>query len=305
MEFQVTIVRNKKTKNSLVKRYPHLSGYFKTENIGYSSRAEVLKKAQEDFFKDQKNLLEAQSLTDEQFEKSLDISSRALTEYILFRQLTIERLKQSTNTNSEAELHKLFATMKVKFDKEHSVNDIYRNNVWLLDDKYMTYETVLSDQEMGDLVQFITEDENTERDRERPDIALVFSKKPTGEHPFDVVIVELKKRGLPIEENIKVVTQLDKRARKLMKYYNNKIQRIWYYGIIEFNEEVELQLGEYIELYSSGKMYYREKPISIQLEPKITLPIGIFIWDIDAVINDADARNSAFLNLIKSKFIEE
>lgn len=297
--------RNKRTKNNLVNKYPHLSGYFKDENVGYSSRADILKKAQEDFFKDQKNLLEATSLTDEQFEKSLEISSRALTEYILFRQLTIEKLKKSTDKNSEAELHKLFATMKVRFDKENSVNDLYINNAWLLDDKYMTYEIVLSDKEMGDLVKVITEGENTERNDDRPDIALVFSKNPDDNMPFDVVIVELKKRGISIEENMKVVTQLDKRARKLMKYYKNKIQRIWYYGIIEFNDEVELQLdGEYTELYSSGKMYYREKPITIQKDPKITLPIGIFIWDIDAVINDADARNSAFLNLIKSKFIE-
>ncbi len=62
--------------------------------------------------------------------------------------------------------------------------------------------------------------------------------------------------------------------------------------------------GEYTELYSSGKMYYREANVAISLNPKITLPIGVFIWDLDAVINDADARNSAFLNLIKSKFIQ-
>ncbi|MCX8473018.1 MAG: ATP-binding protein, partial [Sediminibacterium sp.] len=108
-----------------------------------------------------------------------------------------------------------------------------------------------------------------------------------------------------LEENMKVVTQLEKRARKLMKYYNNQIQRIWFYGIIEFNEEVEMQLaGEYTELYSSGKMYYRESNVAISLNPKITLPIGVFIWDLNAVISDANARNLAFLNLIKSKFIQ-
>ena len=90
-----------------------------------------------------------------------------------------------------------------------------------------------------------------------------------------------------------------------MEFYNNQIQRIWYYGIIEFNEEVERALaGEYTELYSSGKMYYRETNIAITLNPKKLLPVGVFVWDLDAVINDADARNSAFLNLIKSKFIE-
>lgn len=88
-----------------------------------------------------------------------------------------------------------------------------------------------------------------------------------------------------------------------MKYYNNKVQRIWYYGIIEFNDEIELALsGTFTELYSSGKLYYKETEVAISLRPKVTIPIGIFMWDIDAVVRDADARNSTFLNFIKSKF---
>ncbi len=297
--------KNKQTKNNLVNKYPHLSGYFKSDDIGYSSRTDILKKAQDEFFKAQRELLEANSLTDEQYQKSIEISSRALTEYILFRQLTIDKLKNSTKENSEAELHKLFATMKIQFEKENFVNDLYSNNAWLLDDKYMTYEAVLSDKEMGDLIKFITNEE-TKRDDDRPDIAIVFSNNPSENIPFDVVIVELKKRGISLEENIKVITQLEKRARKLMQFYDNKIQRIWFYGIIELNKEVELALkGDYTPLYSSGKMYYRERKVAIQMEPDILLPVGIFIWDIDAVIKDADARNSAFLNLIKSKFVEE
>lgn len=298
--------RNKDVKVGLVTRYPHLSGYFDAENIGYVSRSEILKKAQDEFFKEQKEILDATSLNDEQFEKSIELSSRALTEYILFRQLTIDKLKKSTDSDSEAELHKLFASMRKdgRFEKKDAIDDIYRNNAWLLDDKYMTYETILSDREMSELIQVITDEEETTDDN-RPDIALIFSNNPANKKPFDVVIVELKKRGISLEENMKVVTQLEKRARRLMKHYDNQIQRIWFYGIIEFNDDVEMQLaGEYTELYSSGKMYYRETNVAISLNPKITLPIGVFIWDLDAVISDADARNSSFLNLIKSKFIE-
>lgn len=299
--------RNQETKNSLVNKYPHLSGYFDENNVGYIGRNEILKKAQDEFFKAQKELLEANNLTNEQFEKALEVSSRALTEYILFRQLTIENLKKSTKDNSEAELHKLFATTRKegKFEKTNFINDLYRNNSWLLDDKYMTYETVLSDREFGELINFITEDEDKRND-DRIDIALVFSNNPNNKKPFDIVIVELKKRGISLEENMKVITQLEKRARKLMQYYNNQIQRIWYYGIIEFNKEIELQLkGEYKELYSSGKMYYRETKVAVEKDEEIILlPIGVFIWDLDAVIYDAHSRNEAFLNLIKSKFTE-
>lgn len=102
---------------------------------------------------------------------------------------------------------------------------------------------------------------------------------------------------------MKAITQLESRARKLMKYYNNQIQRIWFYGIVEFNDEVELALaGEYTELYSSGKMYYKETEVAISLNPKKSLPIGVFMWDLDAVIKDAELRNATFLNMIKSKF---
>ena len=102
------------------------------------------------------------------------------------------------------------------------------------------------------------------------------------------------------------ITQLEKRARNLMRFYHNKIQRIWFYGIIEFNEDVELQLtGEYTELYSKGKMYYRETKVAIQKNPDIILPVGVFVMDLKSVICDADARNSTFLNIIKSKFIRQ
>jgi len=298
-------IRNREIKENLVDKFPHLGSYFQNDDIGFITKDDILKKAQNQFFKDQRELLEATSLDDDQFEKALEISSKALIEYILFRQVTIDNLKRIDRDNSEAELHKLFATMRTRFDQENRVEDVFRNNAWILDDKYMTYKTVFSDRDMDELISLITADEEGERDQNRIDIALVFSADPNGDHPFDVVIVELKKRGITLEENMKVVTQLEKRARKLMEHYNNKIQRIWYYGIIEFSDEVELALaGEYTELYSSGKMYYRETEVAISLEPKVSLPIGVYIWDIDAVISDAESRNSAFLELIKSKFVD-
>jgi len=296
---------NQEIKEGLINRYPHLNGYFDIENIGYLKRNEILKNAQEEFFKAQKELLEANHLTDEQFEKSLEISARALTEYILFRQLTIEKLRNSTSKDSEADLHNLIVSKgrEGRFEKSNLVNDIYKNNSWLLDDKYMTYEVTLSDREMTELVAHLVEGEEIERDIDRPDFAFIFSNNPSEDKPFDVVIVELKKRGVNMYENLKTINQLETRARNLMKYYNNKIQRIWYYGIIEFNDEVELALSsDFTELYSTGKLYYNEKDVAISLNPKRTVPVGIFMWDIDAIVNDANARNSTFLNFIKSKF---
>ena len=296
---------NVEIKERLINRYPHLNGYFDVENIGYLKRNEILKNAQDEFFKAQKELLDANHLTDEQFGKSLEISARALTEYILFRQLTIEKLKDSTSKTSESELHNLIASKgkEGKFEKSNLVNDIYKNNSWILDDKFMTYEITLSDREMTELVEHLVDGEDIVKDIDRPDFAFIFSNNPREDKPFDVVIVELKKRGVNLYENLKTVNQLETRARNLMKYFNNKVQRIWYYGIIEFNEEVELALSsDFTELYSTGKLYYNEKDVAVSLNPKRTVPVGIFMWDIDAIVSDANARNSTFLNFIKSKF---
>ncbi len=296
---------NKQIKESLINRYPHLNGYFEVHNIGYLKRNDILKHAQEQFFKAQKELLDANHLTDDQFNKSLEISARALTEYILFRQLTIEKLRSSTSKDSEADLHNLIATKgkEGKFEKANLINDIYKNNSWLLDDKYMTYEITLSDREMTELVEFLVEGEEVQKDIDRPDFAFIFSNNPKEDKPFDVVIVELKKRGVNKYENLKTVHQLETRARNLMKYYNNKVQRIWYYGIIEFNEDIELALSsDFTELYSTGKLFYNEKEVVVELKPRKTVPMGVFMWDIDAIVNDANARNSTFLNFIKSKF---
>jgi hypothetical protein len=298
--------RNQERKQRLINRFPHLNGYFETDGIGYASEEDLLKKAQERFFRAQRKILSVSHLTDEQFKESLELSSRALTEYIMFRQITINKLKSYDKNNSEYDIHNLIVPRREQFDGSNLQNDLYRNNVWILDDKYMTYDTVLSEADMSKIISVITEGEVFEKDDDRPDIALIFSGNPNDEkdnRKVDVVIVELKKKGLSTELNSIVEVQLENRARKLMQYYKNKIQQIWFYGIVEFNEEYELHLeADYHRLYSNGKVYYRNKEVVLQRNPRISLPVGIFIMDFEAVVNDADARNSTFLNVIKSKF---
>jgi hypothetical protein len=301
--------RNQERKQRLINRFPHLNGYFEIEGIGYTSEEDLLKKAQEKFFRAQRKILGASHLTDEQLKESLELASRTLTEYILFRQNTINKLKNIGKKDRESVFHKLIIPMREQFEGKNLNDDLYRNNVWVFDDKYMTYDTVLSDTEMSELIKVITDGEVVDKDNDRPDIAMIFSGNPkeqNNDKKVDVVIIELKKKGLPAEQNSIVERQLEHRARKLMQYYNNKIQQIWFYGIVEIDDEYELDLlSDYHRLYSQGKVFYRNKEITLQKEPLISLPAGIFLMDFDAVVNDADARNSTFLNIIKSKFKQQ
>jgi hypothetical protein len=200
-------------------------------------------------------------------------------------------------------MHNLIVPMGRTMHKADFMQDLYSNNAWLLDDKYMTYNTILSDKVMSELVKELT-DTKTDKDNAEPDIALIFSNDPNTSPKVDVVIVELKKRGKGLEETVTAITQLHSRAVKLMNYYPDKIQRIWFYAVVEFNPEFKLYLqnNKFTPLFSTDELYYREDDIKTSLEATTTCKIGLYVLSLDAFINDADARNSTFLNILKENF---
>lgn len=292
-----------KVSDSLNSKYPHLLGLFNIDKVGLISREETLKQAQEVFFKMQRSVLDANNYSDDIFEKTLELSSRTLTEYVLYRQHIIDKLEHYTKNDSEADLHKLIMPMKKQLHQNNFINDLYNNNAWLLDDKYMSFSTIYSDLKMTDILKEITSDE-TIVDETRPDIVLIFSDDPNSTKKIDVVIVELKKKGLKLAKNEEVISQLKQRARKLCKYYPDKIQRIWFYGITEIDDEFKLSLieSDYQELYSSDSVFYKEEKILIDLQGD-KIPIGVYILSIEAFIEDAKKRNSTFLKILKNEFV--
>lgn len=290
--------RNKQIKQEINVQYPHLKGYFNNNNVGLINKSEVIKEAQDKFFIDQKDILEASHLDDDKYRKSLKVSSRLLTEYVLYRQKIIDKLIEIKDNEPEPNIHELIVPRFNTLNKESKLDDIYFNNAWLLDDKYMSYEKILSEREMTEVIKEITNTES--KSTGRPDIAIIFSGEPEKEK-VDVVIVELKRTGVPLANKEEVVSQLRQRARKLGNYYNNNIQRVWYYGIVDFNEEFKTSLEEsgYFSLYSKGNLYYGESKVILQREPKKEAPFSAFILDYTALVEDAKTRNATFLEVLK------
>ena len=287
-------------------QFPHLRGYFEENTIGISSKADVIKDAQTRFIRDQREILckSTESLTDADFERSMNLAGRALTEYILFRQKTIDRLKGIDKKDLEATIHNIIVPQRTVLRDGDFSQDVYKNNSWILDDKFMTYTTVLSEMEMTDLIKELTKDENVERNDDRPDIAVIFSNDPNTSEKFDVVIIELKRKGLKSEDNIRVEAQLEKRARDLFAIYADKIQSLWLYGVVELDNDYKalLSTAGYQPMYSKGNIFVHTGDITVDWESRTKIPAVRYILDFDALVNDADARNKTFLNLIKSKF---
>lgn len=296
---------NKKQEESLKNTYPHLSGYFRTSDIGFSSHNDILKDAQEQFFKDQREILSATSLSDEQYEKSLTLAARSLAEYILFRQNVISRMKALDKKNIEADLHNLIAPKGSEFKEGELYKDLYRNNVWVLDDKFMSYCTVLSEAEMSKVIDVITDGEVYDSDNDRPDITLFFSADPTKDNRMlDVVVVELKRLGIPPEQNSIVEFQLDTRTQRLAEYYGRRIQRMWFYGIVEFTDKYRMHLvnNGYNPLFSNGSVYFKSKPVYTDLKKSFSVVQNSYIMDFSALVEDANTRNETFLKILKNQF---
>lgn len=297
--------RNEKTTAVFTERYPHLNDYFEKDFVGLIEKDVVLERAQKMFFSDQREILDAVDLDDNKYQKSIEISSRLLMEYILYRTLIIKKLKKMNHNNSEADIHKTIIPMRRILKGDDLEKQFFFNNVWLFDDKFMNFNSIHSDMEMSRLTEQLKIDSDEIKSRKRPDLTIVFSSDVETSEKVDVIIVELKKMGLTLAKREEVISQLRQRARKLLSHYPNKIQRIWFYGIVDFNQEFInfLLEDEYIELYSSGNLYYKEYPMRPDLNNQsYKVPAEFFILDYEAFINDAEARNSTFLKVLKSGF---
>lgn len=294
--------KNRQLKESLQNTYPHLQGYFKEESIGIADRTVTLEAAQMRFFQDQKKLLEASHLTDDQYDKALEVSSRLLMEYILYREFSLKRLKEAKGEGKEDDIHDVIIPKRTYDHNDTDIYTYFKNNVWIFDDKFMTYSSVLSERRMDELLRELGNDDEIDSNGTRPDIAIIFSDNPKLADKVDVVIIELKQEGIKLAKQEEVVSQLKQRARILNNKFSEKIQRVWYYGVAEIDIEFERSLLEdnYIPLYSKGKMLYGEEFIIPDMMDRFSrIPIKLFVLNYDALISDAEARNSSFMQLLK------
>ena len=294
--------RNKATQKGFERDYPHLIGLFETETVGLVDREEALNTAQQKFFNKQKQVIEGDPTDEETFQRSLEVSARSLTEYVLYRQWVIRRLEQTSHLDREEVVHNLIAPRYQTFDQAGLVSGLYQNNVWLLDDKFMTFRTILSEASMKEVIEAITLEEDAVEDGGRPDISMIFSADPDSEEKVDVVVVELKRRNVDEKEATFAGVQLVKRARKLVDHCPN-IQRVWYYGIVDINDGLAELLRDlkWVPLYSKDRVFYQDFEVERKTDGT-PVPTPTTLISFEAVAADAAARNHTFLELLRDRF---
>ena len=291
--------KNKKVKETFEEKFPHLLGYFEDDTVGLIERDDALDVAQQRFFQAQKQVLQCEMLTDAAYEKSLELSSRTLTEYILYREKIIGRMKAMTADNAEADIHNLIVPRFKEFSQDTLSSEIYQNNALLLDDKFMVFRTILSEKSMNVVINAIRLDDESVGDTGRPDIAMIFSANPSDAAPVDVVVVEIKKKTDEEKDNFYAVNQLLDRAVKLVAYCPN-IQRVWYYAIMNINDATAIRLRQFkwTPFFSKGKVYYQE--FETPHPDGRIVPTPTFVVSFDAIVADAERRNHTFLEILRN-----
>ena len=291
--------KNEQVKEKFEEQFPHLLGYFENDTVGLIDRDDALDIAQQKFFRAQKQVLQCETLTEAAYEKSLELSSRTLTEYILYRDKIIGRMKEMTADNAESEIHNLIVPRFKEFSQEDMPSEIYQNNAWLLDDKFMVFRTILSEQRMDTVVNAIRLDEESGKDAGRPDIAMIFSADPKDASAVDVVVIEIKKKTDDEKENQYAINQLLDRAVRLAAHCPN-IQRIWYYAVIQISDTMGTRLRQqnWAPLFSMGKLYYQE--FRTERPDGTVVPTPTFVVSFDAIVADAESRNHTFLEILRN-----
>ncbi len=289
---------NKIIKAKFEEQFPHLLGYFENDTVGLIDKDDALAIAQQRFFRVQKEILQCETLSDATYEKSLELSSRTLTEYILYRDKIISRMKEMTTDNAESDIHNLIVPRFKEFSQGSMPSEIYQNNAWLLDDKFMVFRTILSEKRMDTVINAIRLDEEGLGDKGRPDIAMIFSADPVDVKAADVVVVEIKKKTDDEKENQYAINQLLDRAVKLVAHCPN-IQRIWYYAVIQISDNMAIRLRQqnWAPLFSMGRVYYQE--FRTERPDGSVVPTPTFVMSFDAIVADAECRNHTFLEILR------
>ena len=302
LEREVPIFKTNKEKEEkfFIDSYPHLVDYIPKSEIGFSSRQEILYSARDKFFDDQREILEKTHLTDEDYKKALDISSRNLAEYIIFRQKQIEKLKTIERKDLESVIHDLISPKK---DVEHKDNiNIFRNNAWILDDRFMSFYYSFSDTTLNRISEIEIFGKKSSSN-ERPDFLLLFStpvenNSNISEKEIDIVIFEFKRLNVDKHEKLKAASELTTYAHEIKNILSSEIKvgRIWLYALVDIDDEFKEKLG--IEDFKSrfspqGEIWYK-------YYEKLSLEVSFL--DFNALIYDASMRNETFIKILKDSF---
>lgn len=308
---------NKKIKEQCIVEYPYLAKYIEPLEISIiESEKNLIEKANQLYEQEKKQvresfsrLLKKKNLPNNEeiikgIDKVSDISARELAQYLLYREQIIAALQKVIETNSKQEslLHNLFMKMGTKINKSDKDNTLYDCNLWLLDDKFLSYFSAFSDTKIKEMKEKILKEyEKDEDDLKEPDITAFYSN--TGGNYIDIVVIEFKAIGAKSLQKSSAIPEVERNIGAIASSFDN-IRNIYGYVITNIDDEFarSLKRSGLSKLYSTGSspIFYKYNNGIEDINNK-GVDTHIYVLSADSIWKDAKSRNDVFLNIIKKQ----
>lgn len=308
--------------NTCIEENPYLAKYIKKHKNDFllPQKNSILDKAMSEFKEEKENIknkfikmLLDKKIDTKKFKENInkisDICNRELAQYFFYRQNIIDALNKLNVQNEQKEklLHDLFMAMG-SFDSNDNEN-IYNTNIWLLDDKYMSYTHIFSDKKIKTVKKIIKEKniaDGKDSGRE-PDITIFYNtiNNSFNENSYkDVVVVELKAIGANTNDKLVSIEEINTNLGVIAEEIDN-IKSLYGYIITYLDDKtiryIKRQPGVKV-LFANGNkpiFYLYNENITDKAE-KRSIPCHVYILSTDTLYEDANARNKVFLDIIKN-----
>ena len=314
----------KSIRKKLVDKFPHLLRYVKKIDGLTLSESQIQKKAEEAFYKETKktredvekftkNIKDGKKFDEKKFKEITNHFTQTgveqLADYIGYRQTIIEMLLEIYDDSvkkkisiDEADIHNLF----MQKGKTSNNSSFHANNIWIFDDKFMSYTYSASDKQIAKIVSDVTgksvEEVIAHHKQQEPDLVMFYSDRE--ENNKDVLLIEFKKLNNKLSEKKKAITQLQDYPMYIRKNIDN-IRSIFSYTIIDIDEPFiewltdsqdfdEYAFGDKQNKITSYYKYVSGKNGAINAH--------LNVIEFSQIIQDANKRNKIFLDILKQNF---
>lgn len=313
-----------KKKLNVEKKFPHLYRHVrKIDNLTLNEN-EITKIAKDEYNKqteDARNAVDSfvaeikkdKSKFNEEKYRSLKNSftiagQERLADYIGYRQTIIDMLLaihddtiKGSKEYIEEDIHNLFMPKKNTSDTLSK----YGNNVWIFDDKFMSYIYTASDITIAKIVSDMTG--KSEKDiikyyrEQRPDLVLFYSNNDK-EAPKDILLIEFKRLCCTNKEKEEAINQLKKYPSYLRRSIGESIVRtVFSYTIIDFDDQFRDWLTR-IEGFYPVAFGVDDKDISGYYKYNDNVKAHLNVFSFSQLLEDAKKRNKTFLDILIQDF---
>lgn len=217
------------------------------------------------------------------------LASEDLARFIVHRALVIDSLANMPSASAETAIHNAI------LPKKSTGGDIRENNVWLVDDKFLSYSSIYSDETLAKIVHEVGDAVESKQMR-RPDVAAFFSKDNDGQ-PNKLVVIEFKKPGADIFDNNKALMQCRLYASDLADRIQT-VREVFAFSIVEIDDEFyrDMKQTGFKDVFSlTERVVYNDFLIGSKSE----IPLHLYVMPSSALIKDAKARNKVFEEVLQ------